>query len=367
MMKISLYKKSIILLIWLQEDSAKMQTKILKINPKNPQISKIRQASKIIKSGNLVAFPTETVYGLGANALDPKSIKKIFEAKGRPSDNPLIIHISDVADLGMLVDHIPNTAYKLIDRFWPGPLTLVLKKSKIVPKITTGGMNTVAVRMPENKIAQALIRESDVPIAAPSANISGRPSPTTSEHVSDDLSGKISMIIDGGKTKIGIESTVVDLSRKTPMLLRPGGVTLEQLQSVIGKIAIHPIIQEKKTKSVHRSPGMKYRHYSPNAKIILIEGPKDKVNDKILQLLSQFKKQGKKVGIMSTENGAYKSDMTIFIGCNFDTIAANLFKTFREFDVKKIDVVLVQGISRNGLGLGIMNRLGKAAYKKIKI
>lgn len=350
-----------------QKDSTKMETKIIRINPKNPQISKIRQASKIIKSGNLVAFPTETVYGLGANALDPKSVKKIFVAKGRPSDNPLIIHISNVADLGILVDYIPNTAYALMDKFWPGPLTLVLKKSKIVPKITTGGMNTVAIRMPENKIAHALIKEAGVPIAAPSANISGRPSPTTPEHVSNDLNGKISMIIDGGKTKIGIESTVVDLTRKTPMLLRPGGVTLEQLQDVIGKIAIHPIIQERKTKLDYRSPGMKYRHYSPNAKIILIEGPKNKANAKILQLFTQFKKQEKKVGIMSTDNFAYKSDMTIFVGDNFDAISANLFKTFREFDAKKIDIVLVHGISRSGLGLGIMNRLEKAAYKKIKI
>jgi L-threonylcarbamoyladenylate synthase len=344
-----------------------MQTKILKIDSKNPQISKIRQASKIIKSGNLVAFPTETVYGLGANALDPKSVKKIFEAKGRPSDNPLIIHISDVADLAILTNHIPNTAYKLIERFWPGPLTLVLTKSRIIPKVTTGGMNTVAIRMPENKIAHALIRESGVPIAAPSANVSGRPSPTISEHVAKDLSGKINMIIDGGRTKIGIESTVVDLSRKTPMLLRPGSVTLEQLQDVIGKIAIHPTIQERKTKSVHRSPGMKYRHYSPDAKIILIEGPKDKANAKILQLLSQFKKQGKKVDIMSTAKNAYKSNSTIFVGSDFDSIAANLFKTLREFDTRKVDIVLAHGISRKGLGLGIMNRLGKAAYKKIKV
>jgi len=349
------------------KNQAKMQTRILKINPKNPQISKIRQAAKIIKSGNLVAFPTETVYGLGANALDSKSVKKIFIAKGRPSDNPLIIHISDIADLKMLVDYIPNTAHELINKFWPGPLTLVLKKSKRVPKITTGGINTVAVRMPKNKIAQALIRETGVPIAAPSANISGRPSPTTSEHVSNDLDGRISMIIDGGKTKIGIESTVIDLSRKTPMLLRPGGVTLEELQCIIGKIAIHPTIQERKTKSVHRSPGMKYRHYSPNAKIILIEGTKDKVKNKILHLLSQFKKQGKKVGIMTAVNTRYKSNMTVFLGNNLDVIAADLFKTFREFDTKKIDIVLVQGISRKGLGLGIMNRLGKAAYKKIKI
>ncbi|MEC4848165.1 MAG: L-threonylcarbamoyladenylate synthase [Nitrosarchaeum sp.] len=353
--------------IVLVKNQVKMQTKILKINSKNPQISKIRQASKIIKSGNIVAFPTETVYGLGANALDSESVKKIFVAKGRPSDNPLIIHISDISDLKRLTVDIPITAYKLIRKFWPGPLTLVLKKSKIVPKITTGGINTVAVRMPENKIAKLLIHEAGTPLAAPSANISGRPSPTTSGHVLEDMNSKISMIIDGGKTEIGIESTVIDLSRKTPMLLRPGAVTLEQLQKVIGKISIHPSIQERKTKNIHRSPGMKYRHYSPNAKIILIEGSNDKVKDKTLQLLSEFKKQRKKIGVLSTTNTRYKSDMTVFLGKKLDRVASNLFKTFREFDGKQIDVILVQGISRKGLGLGIMNRLGKAAYKKIKI
>lgn len=343
-----------------------MQTKILKINPKNPSTMQIRQAAKAIKSKRLVAFPTETVYGLGANALDSNSVKKIFVAKGRPSDNPLIVHISDVADLGILAENIPGMAFDLIDRFWPGPLTLVLKKSKIIPRIVTGGLDTVAVRMPENKIAQAIINESGVPIAAPSANVAGRPSPTTAEHVIEDLSGKISIIIDGGPTKIGIESTVIDLSRKTPVLLRPGSVTLEQLQKTIGKIMIHPIIHGKKTRSIHRSPGMKYRHYSPNAKIILIEGSKTRVNQKITQLLQHYKKQGLKVGILSVEKNNAKSDMTRFIGTNQNRIAANLFKSFREFDARKIDIILAQGVNRKGLGLGIMNRLAKAAYKKIK-
>ena len=344
-----------------------MQTKIFKTNPKNPNISQIKQAATIIKSGKLVAFPTETVYGLGANALDHKAVKKIFESKGRPSDNPLIIHIADVADLGILSDHIPKTAFVLIEKFWPGPLTLVLKKSKFVPKIATGGLDTVAIRMPKNKIAQTLIRQAEVPIAAPSANIAGRPSPTTAKHVIEDLSGRINAIIDGGPTKIGIESTVIDLSRKTPMLLRPGGVTLEQLQKVLGKITIHPIIYCKKTRSAHRSPGMKYRHYSPQAKIILVEGARTKVNEKIFQLLQYYKKQRHYVGILSTERNYIKSDMTRFIGNNPDRIAANLFKSFREFDERKIDIVLAQGISHKGLGLGIMNRLGKAAYKKIRV
>lgn len=341
-----------------------MQTKTLRINPKNPSISQIRQAAKIIKSGGVVAFPTETVYGLGANALDSKSVRKIFAAKGRPSDNPLIVHISDIAEVGILADNIPNTAYDLMERFWPGPLTIVLKKSKIVPKIVTGGLDTVAIRMPKNKIAQGLIREADVPIAAPSANVAGRPSPTTAKHVKEDLSGKISLIIDGGPTKIGIESTVVDLSKKTPMLLRPGSVTLEQLREIVGAVRIHPIIFGKKTKTIHRSPGMKYRHYSPNAKIILVEGAK--ANQKISQLLRQYKKQGVRVGILSMEKNHIKSDLTRFVGSNPNMIAANLFKSFREFDEKKIDIILAQGISQKGLGLGIMNRLGKAAYKKIR-
>lgn len=341
-----------------------MQTKILRVNPKNPSISQIMQAAKIIKSGGIVAFPTETVYGLGANALDSKSVRKIFTAKGRPSDNPLIVHISDIAEIGILADNIPNMAYDLMERFWPGPLTLVLKKSKIVPKIVTGGLDTVAIRMPKNKIAQGLIRESGVPIAAPSANVAGRPSPTMSKHVKEDLSGKISLIIDGGPTKIGIESTVVDLSKKIPMLLRPGSVTLERLQEIVGAVKIHPIIFGKKTKDVHRSPGMKYRHYSPNAKIILVEGAK--ANQKISQLLRQYKNHGMRVGILSMEKNHAKSDLTRFVGSNPSRIAANLFKSFREFDEKKIDIILAQGINQKGLGLGIMNRLRKAAYKKIR-
>ena len=343
-----------------------MQTKVLKINPRKPNLVQIKQASRIIKSGKLVAFPTETVYGLGANALDSSAVKKIFDVKGRPSDNPLIIHISDIADLGILSECIPERAFELIDKFWPGPLTLVLKKSKIVPRIITGGLDTVAIRMPENKIAQKLIEQAGTPIAAPSANIAGKPSPTAVNHVIEDLYGKISMIIDGGPTKIGIESTVIDLSRKTPMLLRPGGVTLEQLQKILGKIAIHPLIYGKKTKSIHRSPGMKYRHYSPEAKIILVEGSKSKVNQKISQLLRYHKNQGLRVGILSIEKNFIKSDMTRFVGNDLNRIAANLFRSFREFDSEEIDIVLAQGITRKGLGLGIMNRLEKAAYKKIR-
>ncbi|TBR10110.1 MAG: threonylcarbamoyl-AMP synthase [Candidatus Nitrosotenuis sp.] len=345
-----------------------MQTKILKINPTRPQISMIRQAVQLIRKGETVAFPTETVYGLGADALNPSAVKKIFEAKGRPADNPLIVHIQDKEDLKRLASDIPEITEKIIEKFWPGPLTIVLKKSKIVPKITTGGLNTVAIRMPKNKIASLLIKEAGIPLAAPSANFFGRPSPTLAKHVSDDLGGRISMILDGGKTKIGIESTVIDLTGKTPMLLRPGGVTLEQIQKLVGAVKIHPMIKGKKSKLIHRSPGMKYKHYSPNAKVILIEGSTQNVNKKISQLVSKFKKQQKRVGIMSTQkNRIYKADMTRFVGSSTDKIAANLFRLFREFDAQKVDIILVHGISKKGLGLGVMNRISKAAHKKIRI
>ena len=343
-----------------------MQTKILKINPTRPQISMIKQAVLLIRKGEVVAFPTETVYGLGADALNPSAVKKIFKAKGRPADNPLIIHIRDKKDLKRLASDIPEITEKIIEKFWPGPLTIVLKKSKIVPKITTGGLNTVAIRMPKNKIANLLIKEAGVPLAAPSANFFGKPSPTLAKHVSDDLAGRISMILDGGKTKIGIESTVIDLTSRTPMLLRPGGVTLEKIQKLLGTIKIHPMIKGEKSELIHRSPGMKYKHYSPNAKIILIEGSTQNVDKKILQLVNRFKKQRKRVGIMSTQkNYTYKADMTRFVGSSPDKIAANLFRVFREFDAQEIDIILAHGISKKGLGLGVMNRLGKAAYKKI--
>ncbi|MDC8437743.1 MAG: threonylcarbamoyl-AMP synthase, partial [Candidatus Nitrosotenuis sp.] len=250
----------------------------------------MRRAASIIRRGNLVAFPTETVYGLGADALNAKAVKKIFVAKGRPADNPLIVHVSDKESVNDLARDIPQLAEKLISRFWPGPLTIVLKKSKMVPKVTTGGLDTVAIRMPKNKIAQALIREAGTPIAAPSANFFGRPSPTLAKHVLDDLDGRISAIIDGGRTRIGIESTVIDLTRKTPMLLRPGGVTLEELHSAIGRVDVHPILKGKKSELVHRSPGMKYKHYSPDAHVILIEGPSILVHKKILKLVQQFSK-----------------------------------------------------------------------------
>jgi len=344
-----------------------MRTETLKTNPKKPEPAKIRKAARLIRSGGLVAFPTETVYGLGADALNADAVKKIFVAKGRPSDNPLIIHICNKEDLGTLASNITPMAKKVIDRFWPGPLTIVLKKSRSVPKITTGGLDTVAVRMPKNKIAQELIRDAGVPIAAPSANYSGRPSPTAAEHVLEDMRGRIGLIIDGGRTKVGIESTVIDLTSDIPLLLRPGGVTVEELKKVIGRIRIHPVIRGKRSESVHRSPGMKYRHYSPDAQVILIEGTKAKMRKKTAYLVRDLRKRQKRVGVIAIVKAEYGADMERFVGADKERFAAVLFRTLREFDSKKADVILVQAIPKKGLGLGIMNRLEKAAAKKVRI
>jgi len=346
------------------------RTDIMKIDEKRPNHVIISKASKLICSGEIIAFPTETVYGLGANALDPSAVSKIFEIKGRPSDNPLIIHIADMKTLENLVSQIPPRAYLIIKKFWPGPVTLVLKKSKIVPKITTGGLNTVAVRMPRNNVALALIRKSALPIAAPSANISGRPSPTTATHVKDDLDGKIKLILDGGSTKIGIESTVIDMTQPTPMILRPGGISKESIENEIGKVLFHNSligIDRKKIK-IYRSPGMKYRHYCPKAHVMLVEGPENDAKSKIIQLTKKLEAEGKKVSIMTASKSLkVNSEKIQYMGRSLETIARNLFANLRQADKNNIDVIIVQGIQYNKIGFAIMNRLKKAAITNIRV
>jgi L-threonylcarbamoyladenylate synthase len=316
-----------------------MKTKIIKINFKNPEISKIKEAANTIKNGGLVAFPTETVYGLGANGLDKKATKKIFLVKGRPQDNPLILHISEIKQLHSLVNEIPNNAKKLIKQFWPGPLTIIFKKTKIVPDIVTCGLDTVAIRMPDNKIALELIKYAGVPIAAPSANISGRPSPTNAKHVIEDLTGSIDMLIDGGSVNIGIESTVIDLTQNPPVILRPGKITQKQIEKIIGKL------QEEKEEFIKtpKSPGMKYKHYSPKAKVIIIKDVKE-----IKKIL---KKNSEKKIKQLNYNDKIK-------------MAKNLFKDFREADKKGYDIIVVKEVEDKGLGYAIMNRLRKASYTK---
>lgn len=346
------------------------RTDIMKINEKRPNHVIISKASKLICSGEIIAFPTETVYGLGANALDPSAVSKIFEIKGRPFDNPLIIHIADMKTLRTLVSQIPPRANRIIKKFWPGPVTLVLKKSKIVPKITTGGLSTVAVRMPRNNVALALIRKSGLPIAAPSANISGRPSPTTATHVKDDLDGKIKLILDGGSTKIGIESTVIDMTQSIPMILRPGGISKESIENEIGKVLFHNSLiglDMKKIKA-YRSPGMKYRHYSPKAHVMLVEGPENDAKSKIIQLTEKLEAEGKKVSIMSASKSLkVNSEKIQYMGRSLETIARNLFGNLRQADKNNIDVIIVQGIQYNKIGFAIMNRLKKAAMTNIRV
>ena len=340
---------------------------IFKINQKRPERNLIEKAAKIIKKGGLVAFPTETVYGLGANAFNKKAIRKIFKVKRRPMDNPIIIHIADFIDLKKMAKRVPREAKILAKKFWPGPLTLVIFKKKIVPDEVTAGAKTVAIRMPKNKIALELIEKSRVPIAAPSANLAGRPSPTTAQHVFEDLGDKIDLILDGGKTKIGVESTVLDLTVNPPLILRPGGLNLENLKQVLKDIRFHSFLKSGELKNkISKSTGMKYSHYAPKAPLILVNG-KGKTK-KIQRLINFYKKNKKRVGVMATkENKKFykKADLVLTVGSrkNLKQVAKNLFETLREFDKKMVDVILAEGFEIKGIGFAIMHRLKKATKK----
>lgn len=323
-----------------------MITKILKINPRKPEINRIKQAANIIKNGGLVAFPTETVYGLGGNIFDERALKNIYKTKGRPHDNPLIVHISDLKDLYVLAKQIPKSALKLAKNFWPGPLTIILRKSEKISKTATAGLDTIAIRMPNNRIALGLIRTSGVPIAAPSANKFTKPSPTLARHVLEDFKNKIPLIIDGGQTQIGLESTVLDLTPKIPTILRPGKVTKEELEKTLGRVEIY----SHKTKEI-KSPGTKYKHYSPKAKVILVYG---KITQK---LINKYKHP-------STSLRARKVAV-IWADKNVEKLSKDLFKKFREFDNKKIDIILVENVEEKGLGTALMNRLRKSASEII--
>lgn len=273
-----------------------METKILKLDSQALGCAAIGEAAEVIRSGGLAAFPTETVYGLGADACNPNASKKIYEAKGRPSDNPLIVHISSFEDLIRIAKAVPHTARLLADAFWPGPLTMIVKKNRAVPDETTGGLDTVAVRMPNHPAALALIRESGCLIAAPSANTSGRPSPTLAEHVAEDLNGKIPVILDGGEVGIGIESTIVDLTEEIPLILRPGYITKAMIKEVIGDVRVDPGLTAEDSEIPPKAPGMKYRHYAPQAGLMIVDGPKDAVIQKINALTDQMHAAKKKVG-----------------------------------------------------------------------
>ena len=324
------------------------------------------RAGSIIRQGGLVAFPTETVYGLGADAFNPAAVSRIFAAKGRPSDNPLIVHISSLEELYPLVRTLPDRALKLAQAFWPGPLTIVLPRSPEVPEAVTAGLNTIAVRMPAHPVALALIRAAGTPIAAPSANLSGRPSPTTAQHVRDDLDGRIEAIIDAGPAPVGIESTVVDLSTGTPLLLRPGGITRQRLTEVVGQVALPPV----KSNEPPRSPGLKYRHYAPKAPVMLVEGTPEAVRDKVRVLAEGFAVRGMKVVILAgAENtGYYRDYPCVAYGRRSEpaSIAAGLYDALRRCDEHTPDVILAEGIEPRGLGRAVADRLRRAASKIIR-
>ena len=348
----------------------KILTQVKKVDAQHPDMTIIREAAEIIRTGGLVGFPTETVYGLGADALLPEGAKRIYAAKGRPSDNPLIVHIAEFEALDKITADIPPQAKALADAFWPGPLTMIFRKSEAVPYETTGGLDTVAVRMPSHPTALALIRESGGYIAAPSANTSGRPSPTLAEHVYEDLNGKIPMILDGGAVGIGIESTIIDLSEEIPMILRPGYITKNMLAEVIGAVKDDPGFVSTDPNVHPKAPGMKYRHYAPKADLTIIEGPLEKVTAEINKRAKEKSRAGYKVGIIGTEEtvAEYKAGDVKCIGTRADesTIAANLFGILREFDDDQVDYIYSESFDTAGIGSAIMNRLLKAAGHHIE-
>lgn len=325
----------------------------------------LERAGKVIRDGGLVAFPTETVYGLGGDALNPESSRKIYAAKGRPSDNPLIVHICDVNDLRKIVRKVSGDALRLADRFWPGPLTMILPKADIVPKETTGGLDTVAIRFPSHPVAREFIKAAGGFVAAPSANLSGRPSPAKAKYVIEDMDGRIDMIIDGGDVGIGLESTIVDLSGSVPMLLRPGYITLEMLKEILPSIEVDKTILDGNCTDKPKAPGMKYRHYAPKGKLTIIEGDESDVIRTINELSCAAMKSGEKVGVIATHAsfGKYKADVVKDAGSrdNEEEIAGNLYNILREFDDEEMTVMFSESFETGGLGQAIMNRLLKAA------
>lgn len=324
--------------------------------------SAVDRAAEVLRAGGLVGIPTETVYGLGANALDAQAVESIFTAKGRPADNPLIVHISDMASLKELVRHIPKEAQRLMEAFWPGPLTIILPKSETVPEIVTAGLETVAVRFPANKLAQRIIAASGLPIAAPSANLSGSPSPTGAMHVYDDFQGKIPLIVDGGDCEIGVESTVVTFMEDgTPLILRPGGVTAEAIKDCVGRVELHKAIMKPLGKEKALSPGMMYKHYAPNAKITIVFGSEKEKTEKILNLRSLAEcSKIKTMIIASGERTEYQAYDHIVLA-SAEEAAAQIYGLLRDLDKQGYQEILIEAFGTDGMGLAVMNRLARAS------
>lgn len=335
--------------------------KTLYIKPKDENDPELEKAGKLLFHGGLVAIPTETVYGLAANALDETAAKKIYAAKGRPSDNPLIVHISNISQWGALVREIPENALALAKAYWPGPLTIILEKSNLVPSCVSGNLNTVAVRMPSNPIARAVIEKAGVPLAAPSANTSGRPSPTNAKYVSEDLDGKIDAIVDGGDCTVGVESTVITLATKVPTLLRPGAITPKMLEKVLGKIEIDKAVLEKpEDNAVVASPGMKYKHYAPKTKVIIVKGNFDSYKNFL-----EERKKSENIGALCFEHEVAKLEgikaVTYGKAHDSQSQANRIFDALREADTLGVDVVYARYPEPGGMGLAVFNRLIRAA------
>lgn len=357
---------------------------------KTDEAGAIEKASEILNAGGLVAFPTETVYGLGGNALDASASSRIYAAKGRPSDNPLIVHIADTKDVYKLAEEVPEMAETLMEAFWPGPLTIIFKKKALVPDTTTGGLPTVAIRMPSHPGAYELIRESGIYIAAPSANLSGKPSPTTAQHVIEDMSGRIDMILDGGAVGLGLESTIVDVTGDHPVILRPGFITKKMLEELIGPVEIDPALIKPDKNLRPKAPGMKYTHYAPSGDLAIVESASGTANDAVVNKINVLAREalesGKSVAILTTkehrdsygvslsndnrsdgQEGCLKSAQVILLGSRSEgaTVASRLYAALRECDEKGIEVIYCESFRDNELSGAIMNRLLRAAGHKV--
>ena len=346
-----------------------MKTKLIRMDEQHIDADLIKEAGDVIRAGGLVAFPTETVYGLGGDALNPLSSEKIYCAKGRPSDNPLIIHIADMEALEAIVRKIPESAVKLAELFWPGPLTMIFYKSDIVPYETTGGLNTVAVRMPVHRVARELIRTAGGYVAAPSANRSGRPSPTVAKYVVQDMDGRVDMIIDGGDVEIGLESTIIDLTMDHPTILRPGYITRQMLEQVLGEVDEDSTMMRDDSGQAPKAPGMKYRHYAPKGDLTVVDGETESVIAYINDQVKMMQDENKITGVIATDASMtrYRADVCKSVGERYDedSIARELYRVLREFDDENVEIIYAEAFDTCGFGQAIMNRLLKAAGHKV--
>lgn len=349
-----------------------IDTKIIKVTEEAIDEAGICEAGRIIREGGLVAFPTETVYGLGGDAFNPESSRKIYAAKGRPSDNPLIVHIADMDDLYQVAESVSDTALLIANKYWPGPLTMIFKKKPAVPTETTGGLETVAVRFPSHPVAKEFIKAAGGFVAAPSANISGRPSPTEAKYVVEDMDGRIEMIIDGGSCQIGLESTIIDMTGDKPVILRPGYITPKDLEALVDSVDIDRTILDDQSGLAPKAPGMKYKHYAPKAELTIVRGKNQNVINFINAEANKAKAEGIRCGVIATRENIslYEGDSIKNVGSRNDeeAIARNLFRILREFDDEDIDVIYTEGFGNEGLSMATMNRLLKAAgHKEVNV